>query len=275
MFLTLCAAYHFTVEKGDISGAFLQGREVKDETFVEPLKEITDAMGLAGSATKLVKAAYGLVTVDEFLVSQGFVQTSDPCCWGLYDDFNNPIGWICSHVDNFMFLEAWPAGLASDSRWQHVKTAIKERFKFGEWEQKKFIQCGVTIEQREDFSFSLSQPEFLDQVSEIFIAKQRLRDPEQLATEEEKKQLRSVLGCLAWHAGQLAMELSAPTGLLLSRVPQAKITDLLEANKLLRKAKQRQGQKMIIHTLEKENMMLTTWVDAAHGIDKTLAVQRA
>ena len=270
MFLTLCAAYHFTVEKGDISGAFLQGREVKDEIFVEPHKEITEAMGIAeGSTTRLVKAAYGLVqaplefylTVDEFLMSQGFIrQKSDPCCWGLYDDDNRPIGWICSHVDDFMF-----GGLATDSRWLHAKTAIKERFKFGEWEQKKFIQCGVTIEQREDFSFSLSQPEFLDQVSEVFINKQRLREPEQLATEDEKKQLRSVLGCLAWHAGQLAMELSAPTGLLLSRVPQAKVTDLLEANKLLRKAKLRQGQKMIIHALQKEDSMLTAWVDAAHG----------
>ena len=81
LFLTLPAAYMYVVEKGDISGAFLQGREFKDEVYVEPLKEITMAMGLPeNSITRLAKPAYGLVqaplefylTVHEFLESLGF-----------------------------------------------------------------------------------------------------------------------------------------------------------------------------------------------------------
>ena len=270
LFLTLCAAHHFRVEKGDISGAFLQGREFQDQLFIEPLKEIAEAMNLPeGSITRLAKAAYGLVqaplefylSVDEFLEQQGFIrQKADPCCWGLFDQSQSPIAWICSHVDDFLF-----GGDETDLRWQHVKSAITTRFKFGEWEKGKFVQCGVNIEQREDFSFKVSQPEFLEQVSEIYIPKQRSKDLEASASPEEQKQMRSVLGCLAWHAGQLAMELSAPTGLLLSKVPKAQVTDLLEANKLLKKAKARQGQCMIIHTLNKDDLMLTTWVDAAYG----------
>ena len=113
LFLTLCAAYKYVVEKGDISGAFLQGRECQDEIYVAPLKEITDAMGLPeNSITKLAKAAYGLVqaplefylTVHEFLESLGFVrQQSDPCCWGLFDEQQQNIGWVTSHVDGFSF----------------------------------------------------------------------------------------------------------------------------------------------------------------------------
>ena len=139
-----------------------------------------------------------------------------------------------------------------------MKTAITTRFKFGEWEKGKFVECGVNIEQRDDFSFKISQPEFLEQVSEIFVPKQRSKDLEALASPEEQKQMRSVLGCSAWYARQLAMELSAPTGLLLSKVPKARVSDLLEANKLLKKAKARQGQCMIIHTLDKDDLMLTT-----------------
>ena len=157
-----------------------------------------------------------------------------------------------SHVDDFMF-----GGSATDPRWGHIKKAITTRFKFGEWEKGKFTQCGVTIEQRSDFSFQLSQREFLDQVSEIYLTKQMFKNPEDKATADEQQQMRSVLGCLAWHAGQLAMEWSAPTGLLLSKVSQAKV--------VLKKAKQRQGQSMVIHTLNKEGIILATWVDATHG----------
>ena len=97
-------------------------------------------------------------------------QKADPCCWGLFDDEQQPIGWICSHVNDFLF-----GGEADDERWLEVKKKIKERFKFGNWESK-FKQCGVTIEQRDDFSFTLQQNEFLDQVSEILIPKNRFKD---------------------------------------------------------------------------------------------------
>ena len=114
-------------------------------------------------------------------------------------------------------------GREHDQRWQLIKEKIKDRFKFGEWERNKFTQCGVTIEQREDFSFTLQQPEFLEQVSEIYISKNRYKEVDSPITKDELKQMRSVLGCLAWHAGQIAIELSAPVGLLLSKCTKATV----------------------------------------------------
>ena len=67
----------------------------------------------------------------------------------------------------------------------------------------------MTKGQRSDFSFSLQQPEFLDQVSEIYISKNRFNQVESPITRDELKQMRR---CLAWHAGQIAIELSAPGG---------------------------------------------------------------
>ena len=61
------------------------------------------------------------------------------------------------------------------------------------------------------------------------------------------------------------MELSAPTGLLLSRVPDARVQDLIDTNKLLRKAKSRQHQTMTIHTLNPEEIVTATWANAAHA----------
>ena len=76
--LAVSASLGFGVWKGDVSGAFLQGREYQGESFVIPTDDICDAMGIpAGSVTRLKKACYGLVdaplewflTVSEFLVS--------------------------------------------------------------------------------------------------------------------------------------------------------------------------------------------------------------
>ena len=77
--------------------------------------------------------------------------------------------------------------------------------------------------------------------------------------------MRSVLGCLSWYAGQLAMDLCAATSRLQSEVKSATVTDLIDVNKLLKKAKLRKEAPMIIHALPPQEMMVATWVDAAHA----------
>ena len=64
LFLQNCANAGSTVEKGDISGAFLQGDDFgMDRPMVcEPLPEICQALGvLSNTPMLLTKAAYGLV----------------------------------------------------------------------------------------------------------------------------------------------------------------------------------------------------------------------
>ena len=89
--LHLAASKGWTVQKGDVSGAFLQGREYPGELFVTPCKEICEAMGIEeGSVTRLKRACYGLVeaplewyrSVSEFLQGLGLERSwSDPCLW--------------------------------------------------------------------------------------------------------------------------------------------------------------------------------------------------
>lgn len=84
-------------------------------------------------------------------------------------------------------------------------------------------------------------------------------------TDSEKQRLRSVLGCLSWHCGQLAMDSCAPVGLLLSQVSLSTVEDLVEVNKVLRRAKARGKQKIFIHPIPPEELIVATWVDAAHA----------
>ncbi|CAE7865918.1 unnamed protein product, partial [Symbiodinium necroappetens] len=187
-----------------------------------------------GSEMLLTKAAYGLVeapiqwylTVARFLESIGGErQFSDPTCWGFFRADRTPIGWVCGHVDDFLF-----GGNSQDPAWQKIRRLIQERFKWGQWESGKFTQCGVVIEQDSE-GFSLSQPDYLEAVSEIHVAPQ-------------------------W---------CAPVSLLLSKIHTGVVNDILETNKLLRKAKLGQHQKMRIHGQGHELPLLAAWVDAADG----------
>ena len=269
LFLQQCANAGFQVEKGDISGAFLQGDEFgPDRPMVcEPLPEICSAVGVSpGSPMLLTRAAYGLVeapiqwflSVSRFLESIGGErQLSDPCCWGFFKEDRTPIGWVCGHVDDFLF-----GGRAQDAAWEAIKKKIRERFKWGQWESKRFCQCGVLIEQDES-GFLLSQPDYLETISEIHVSKSRWQDPSQALNETELQQLRSVLGALSWHANQVAPIWSAPVSLMLSRIHRGTVNEILETNKLLRKAKLAQHQKMRIHAQPHAPKLLAAWVDAA------------
>ena len=267
IFLQKCADYQFKVEKGDISGAFLQGDDFGPERSMvcEPLPEICEALGVPkGSPMLLTKAAYGLVeapiqwflSVSRFLESLGGErQFSDPCCWGFFREDRTPIGWVCGHVDDFLFG-------GSGSEWDEIKEKIKSRFKWGQWESGKFLQCGVLVEQGEK-GFLLSQPEYLDSVGEIHVGRQRALEMESPINQQELMQLRSVLGALSWHATQVAPQWSSSVSLLLSKIHKGSVSDIMETNKLLRKAKLSQHQKLRIHGQGRGKPLLAAWVDAA------------
>ena len=113
--------------------------------------------------------------------------------------------------------------------------------------------------------FLLSQPEYLDTVSEIHVSRARWGQQESPITHQELQQLRSVLGALSWHANQVAPQWCAPVSLMLSRIHKGTVNEIIETSKLLRRAKLSQHQKMRIHAQECGSSLLATWVDAADG----------
>ncbi|CAE7382440.1 unnamed protein product [Symbiodinium sp. KB8] len=252
-----------------------QYEDISKDTEVMPQPvEICEALGVPAQSTMLLtKAAYGLVeapiqwflTISRFLESIGGEQQfSDPCCWSFYKAEKDSqghrvcIGHVCGHVDDFLF-----GGSSECSEWKAIKEKIQTRFKWGQWEVKKFTQCGVLIEQ-DDNGFALSQPDYLDAVSEIHVSRARWNDLEAPINATELHQLRSVLGALSWHATQVAPQWSAPVSLLLTKIHQGTVSDVIETNKLLRKAKAGQHQKLYIHKQE-SSPLVAAWTDAANS----------
>ena len=112
----------------------------------------------------------------------------------------------------------------------------------------------------------LSQPQFVDGLKEINLNATRRRQREAETDEQEKGQLRALLGSLSWLAQQSAPHLSASVGLLLSEVTRSTVDTVLRSNLLLRNVKQRRNHQMLIHAMPKdEPVMMFVWVDAANG----------
>eukprot|EP00439_Symbiodinium_sp_Y106_P025508 s4411_g3.t1 len=144
LLLQAAANRQWKVHKGDVSGAFLQGREYPSDLYCIPCDEICRAMQLpTGTITKLKRACYGLVdaplewykTVHHFLLELGFQRIwSDACVWTWRKE-GVLRGVISGHVDDFLF-----AGGAEDSEWQEILKQIQQRFKWGDWDSGKFTQ---------------------------------------------------------------------------------------------------------------------------------------
>ncbi|OLQ05959.1 Retrovirus-related Pol polyprotein from transposon TNT 1-94 [Symbiodinium microadriaticum] len=266
-FLQMCANKKWRVFKGDVSGAFLQGRPYPSDLFCIPCDEICDAMQIQrGSVTRLRKACYGLVdaplewykTVSDYLISLGLEWAwSDPCLW-LWRPSGELRGLISGHVDDFLF-----GGSDQDMEWQSVLEKIRAKFKWGDWEQDVFTQCGVQIQQTPQ-GFELSQVPYVeDHLVEIPLCGSKRWNKDQPTSDREKTQLRAALGALSWHGQQVAPHVAAETSLLLSEVSKSTINTIIRTNMLVAHARARKQHIMKIHAFPpQEELCLYAWVDA-------------
>ena len=264
--LLISAGKGFKMRKGDVTGAFLQSRPYPDDLLCVPCPEICEGMGLAeGSLTKVRKACYGLVdaplewyrSVCTYLQSLGFYRCwSDPCCWILKEG-SEIVGIISAHVDDFLF-----SGNENSRLWMSALQSIQKEYKWGDWESDRFVQCGVTIEQHADFTFSLSQEKYVEEIKHINLRAFRRKDRKSPTDETEKSQLRALLGALSWHAQQVAPHFSAEIGMLLSEVNRSTIDTIYRANHLLDLAKNQKSHKLLIPKVDVQSLVLVAWVDA-------------
>ena len=269
LFLQYCSWRKFRLQKGDVSGAFLQGDDLQEEMWCRPLPEICKQLGVEdGTPMLMKKAAYGLVqaplhwyrSVCSFLSSLGYVRLkTEPCCW-IYKDTNGVVrSLIHGHVDDFLF-----AGDKECEIHKNLMDQIKKKFSWGTWESDDFIQCGVRIRQHADGSMDLDQEKSITELEEIHISRDRARQGEAETTLHEKSALRALLGSLSWICGQTMFLYSVDVNFLITKVPVSQVDDILKANQLVRAFKKWQHYRMKIHTFPSdEELELSCWSDAA------------
>jgi len=175
----------------------------------------------AVSITEVKNACYGLV--DALLewyrsISDFFTKLRLQKCWSdayywvyVVDGVTKEI--ISGHVDDFLF-----SGDETHEGWCTVLKCIQTEYKWGIGKKKMFTQYGIQVEQHEHFSFSLSQPKYVEDLKKINLRAFRKKDRSAPTEESEKTQLRALLGGVSWYAQQVTPNFSAEVGLLLSEL---------------------------------------------------------
>ncbi len=280
--LTACSTVGWTVLKGDVKAAFLQGQESEEQRqiFAKPVKELNERLGGSEkSLVQIIKACYGLAnapaqwyqSVTSTMQQAGFEQLqSEPCCWRLMDrsDQEHPqlIGLACAHVDDFLF-----GGESDHPEWQRAISAVYDSYKWSDWEVDCYQHCGVSLTQQVNGNITLSQADYCTTIEQISI---KSREYHRQVTDEEKQQLRGVLGALQWRVYQTAPQHGARLSALQSQLASPTVQTLLEANKLVKEVYAHrhinlQYRRLDVKSLE--DITFIAWTDAAVGNRRDLS----
>lgn len=82
------------------------------------------------------------------------------------------------------------SGSDLDADWQSLCSAIRKEFKWTDWEEGTFTQCGVLVECHADKSYSLSQEKYVDDLKYTNLRSQRRKETHSpIDTGEQSQQI--------------------------------------------------------------------------------------
>ena len=176
------------------------------------------------------------------------VEDEEFCCFHVGDEVRVVDGVLGLHVDDYIgggenvFSVADLEG-EYDGQFLCFRDrlcGLSRRFRFGNWSFGEKMQfCGAELSQSLDFeTISISMEEYIKRVKPISIAKHRKTMSEDPCNESEKKQLRALIGAVAWPANQCLPQASASTSLLQASMASPCVKDINDANKFLRYLKE-------------------------------------
>ena len=266
LLLQLIASRGWDLQSFDIKAAFLQGKTQKDRVIgIEPVPELIEALKLQPhEICRLTKSAYGLIdapylwyqTLKEALLRLGFeVSPFDPCLYILRDKQHRPCGIIGIHVDD---------GLCGGN--EYFKTKLQElqaKYPFGSQKLGEFVFTGIHLKQKGDKGIVLSQSEYVRNVNPIKLESNRKSLIDEKINEEERQQLRAIIGSLQYASVNTRPDLASRLSYLQSRVNDATVSTLLEANRILHEAKRHHEVSLTIQPINCEDLRLLAFSDAS------------
>ena len=266
LLLQLIVQKEWTLFKGDVTAAFLQGRPLTKSKYCLAPPELAQALGLPEGerVVRLLKSVYGLTAaplewyeqVNKVLTELGFHRChTDPTVWILLEPQTEEVcGIVGAHVDDFLMA-------GQGDHWQKCLDTLMAAFRWTPLETKRFKQCGVDIEQLQNGEIVQSQDGYLSSLGEIDIKPERAKEAHSPVTETERTELRALLGGLQWLVGQTQLHGAVDVNLLQSDVTTATVETLLTANKILRKIRQ-EPSKLFTRKIEGE-IHVVGWSDAS------------
>ncbi|CAK0842079.1 unnamed protein product, partial [Prorocentrum cordatum] len=261
MLFQVCAQHKFKLKFGDVSSAFLQtdASEEFESLNVKVPTEVAhafpDELGRPAQILKMVESFYGLTTaprawwldIPRKLCDRGWRPLrADQCAWTLLDSNNQLKGIIGVHVDDFIIGGDETSKLCGDAEPSSVDYA--------------FASSG-------DFSITLDFCDYTNKfITEAEIDADRKKQAHRPLEPKEISLLRGVLGTASWRAQQVSPQYAVDVGLALSQVNNAKISDLVNANKVVKDMRKSASQVINFHRFENYDWhepWMVQWADAS------------
>ena len=242
----------------DVKAAFLQGKLIEREMFLEPPKEFKEE----GILWKLRKVIYGLrdasrswyLRVAEVLTSLGMEKLN---CDGavFYSTSKGGLdGVILVHVDDLLYF-------GSSEFHNNVMKPFKEKFKISRDENQTFKYVGIEITQTSE-AVILKQTNYLESVKEDYLTKQQMMEKYRYVNEAEKRLFRQGVGQLGWIASISRPEASFMYCCLATVQSKPQVIDFVRLRKTIRSLKASE-QFLKIAKLKMETAKIVAYSDAS------------
>ena len=272
LMLAICANEEFEMQSLDVKNAYLQGREIEREVYVEPPADCK----VPGMIWRLKKTVYGTydgarsfyMSVDDTLTKLGCVKIiGDEALYAWYNEEKKLGGLVGVHVDDFQV-----AGLKEFE--EKVVKVLKQKYVFGKTEKKEFRFTGVDVKQTEE-GIEINQAKFCESISQIPVNNKR--ETERPLDKNEYKLFRGAIGKINWLQGSTRPDLSYDNLALSMKNKSATVADLNKANKVIKKVKDSAEESKVLFPRidDFENLEIHAYADASYRTqdEKTRSVE--
>ena len=147
------------------------------------------------------------------------------------------------------------------------------RFPFRKWRSGTREFLGTIYSQDPGtMEISFQQKEYAEHITPIKVSKERVKKPWLPASPQEISALRAVNGALSWLSTQSRPDLAVQTSIS-QQCSNPTVHDLLQANQVVRRARQQSDLKIQVPFIPLEELTLCFWSDAAFANSTELRTQ--
>jgi len=227
----------------DVRAAFLKGKKYVNRKLYASPPTGNNGPRILGidmrQLIKILKGVFGLadaprewyLALDEALLEAGWVRMhGDLALWVLRGDNGEVEGLIAGHVDDLMF--------GGNERAHTIYRRVGDRLGLGKIEYDDFTWCGKRFQRLKDGSIRMTMTAYHENMSTVYITKDRLLDIASRLTERELRSFRAVLGSLQWLIAQLRWDFGMRVSSLAGETSKACIGSLMRANEIVTEMKQ-------------------------------------
>ena len=263
----LMATFRWRLQLGDVKGAFLEAGPLP--RCYRPLYARLPAGGIPGidedCLIEVLDNVYGqndapaawYKVFNEEVLRAGFERSKFDNCLYWMKENGKLVGALGAHVDD-------TATGGSGSKYTKALEYLRQRFPYRKWRMDAGEFCGAHYQQDpSSMSIKMSRKSFADALRPAHLPQNRKANRHAKLDAEEINVLRGINGSLNWLSTQGRPDRAAQTSISQQSFPEPTVHHLLEANNVIRRAKQFSDLDVTFESIPVDQLHLCFHSDAA------------